>query len=218
MEKVYYRPYVTQEDKLRMEDELNKLNAAIKRKGIMNHWTLCMDCPYPSRGIVCWNENGDCLRTRVMAMDGRGDEVPHLSRINRINELIDPFRIYDFRNGSYAFLFRLSKLPSKMRILCQSGFNDFAEMHSEPIMIDERYTHGHPHEWRLVFDTAYREVPGFTCMDCDVVKDGFNYYSTDLALLEHLALSFLGICQNRTEFRRQVWRALRKLPQYRTEE
>ena len=75
MEKVYYRPYVTREDKLRMEEELNKLSAAHRRKGVLNHWTLCMDCPYPSKGFVCWSKKQECLRTRMMALDGRGDEV-----------------------------------------------------------------------------------------------------------------------------------------------
>lgn len=217
VEKVYYRPYVTREDKRRMEEELNKLSAAHRRKGVLNHWTLCMDCPYPSKGFVCWSKNQECLRTRMMALDGRGDEVYQLSRINRINEVIYPFQIYDFRNGTYGFILRLSLFPKRMRILCQSGFNDFAEERKEPVTVNERYTHGQPYEWRLVFDTAYREVPGFTFMECEVTKDGFNYYSTDLALLEQLGASFYGVCQNREDFRRQVRRVLSKLPRYRTE-
>lgn len=216
-EKVYYRPHVTRAEKLQMETELDKLSAWHQQKGIMHHWTLCMDCPYPNRGFVCWSKNRECLRTRMMVLDGRGDEVQQLSRINQINEIIYPFQIYDFRNGTYGFILRLSLFPKKMRTLCQSGFNDFAEDRKEAIASREGFTHGRPYEWRLVFDTAYREVPGFTFMECDVTQDGFRYYSTDLALLEQLSASFVGICQNREEFRRLVRRALSKLPQYRME-
>ena len=217
VEKVYYRPHVTQSQKKQMNEELRKLEELHRKKGIMNHWTLCVDCPYPNKGFVCWSKNRECLRTRMMVLDGHGDAVAQISRINGINEVIYPFQIYDFRNGSYALVIRLSSFPQKMRILCQSGFNDFAELQDEPIEVNDRYTHGSPMEWRLVFDTAFREVPGFTYMDSDVVRDGFNYYFTDLGLLEQLGASFYGICQNRAEFRRLVRRALRKLPKYRTE-
>ena len=217
VEKVYYRPHVTQAQKRQMNEELRKLEELHRKKGIMNHWTLCVDCPYPNKGFVCWSKNRECLRTRMMVLDGHGDAVAQISRINGINEVIYPFQIYDFRNGSYALVIRLSSFPQKMRILCQSGFNDFAELQEEPIEVNDRYTHGSPMEWRLVFDTAFREVPGFTYMDSDVIRDGFTYYSTDLGLLEQLGASFYGICQNRGEFRRLVRRALRKLPRYRTE-
>lgn len=218
MEKVYFKPYVTSGDKERMEKDLIRLTESRLRKQTMDRWELCTDCPYPARGFVCWSENQECLLTRMMVLDGREDEVKQITRLNRINEAIDPFRIYDFRNGTYAFVLRLSKFPPSMRISCQNSFNSFAEMHSEPVKINERYTHGNPHEWRLVFDSAYREVPGFTLMECDVTRDGFNYYSTDLTLLEQLGASFFDTCHSRTEFRRQVWRALRKLPKYRTTE
>ena len=116
MEKAYYRPYVTQAQKRQMSSELSKLAELHRKKGVMNHWTLCMDCPYPNKGFVCWSRNQECLRTRMMVLDGHGDEVEQISRVNGINEVIYPFQIYDFRNGSYALVIRLSSFPQKMRM------------------------------------------------------------------------------------------------------
>ena len=48
VEKVYYRPHVTQAQKRQMNVELTKLAELHRKKGVMNHWTLCMDCPYPN--------------------------------------------------------------------------------------------------------------------------------------------------------------------------
>ena len=94
-----------------MEKDLIRLTESRLRKQTMDRWELCADCPYPARGFVCWSENQECLLTRMMVLDGREDEVKQITRLNRINEAIDPFRIYDFRNGTYAFVLRLSKFP-----------------------------------------------------------------------------------------------------------
>ena len=93
VEKVYYRPHVTQAQKRQMNAELSKLAVLHRKKGVMNHWTLCVDCPYPNKGFVCWSRNRECLRTRMMVLDGHGDEVEQISRINGINEVICPFQI-----------------------------------------------------------------------------------------------------------------------------
>ena len=135
MEKVYFKPYVTSGDKERMEKDLIRLTESRLRKQTMDRWELCTDCPYPARGFVCWSENQECLLTRMMVLDGREDEVKQITRLNRINEAIDPFRIYDFRNGTYAFVLRLSKFPPSMRISCQNSFNSFAEMHTVTKMV-----------------------------------------------------------------------------------
>lgn len=48
----------------------------------------------------------------MMVLDRHGDEVEQIIRVNGINEVIDPFQIYDFRNGSYAIVLRRTGLDN----------------------------------------------------------------------------------------------------------
>ncbi|MBR1972461.1 MAG: hypothetical protein IKA16_03395 [Oscillospiraceae bacterium] len=32
---------------------------------------LCIGCPFPASGFICWGSGGDCLRSRYMKMQNR---------------------------------------------------------------------------------------------------------------------------------------------------
>ncbi len=37
----------------------------------------CEGCPYPAHGFVCWSEDGDCLRQRVLRIYQKKESVKY---------------------------------------------------------------------------------------------------------------------------------------------
>ena len=36
----------------------------------------CVDCPYPVHGFVCWNGEGECLRSQMRQLEFRNGKPP----------------------------------------------------------------------------------------------------------------------------------------------
>ncbi len=46
-----------------------------KPEAHINEW--CEGCPYPAHGFVCWSEDGDCLRQRVLRIYQKKESVKY---------------------------------------------------------------------------------------------------------------------------------------------
>lgn len=194
-----------------------KFNFQRSRKygiGELHHSPLCFDCPYANHGFVCWNNHGACLRAWVMAMDGRGDQIEKLWRINRINSRLMPFQVCDLGHGCYGMGFRRSFLDYRTQVRCQRAFDQFAEDHLEPVKRNGIHTHGKACEWSDLFQLACQNILGHTFVQVETVEDGFNCYSFNLEVMEQMAERFLEQCSSSGRFQQLVNQSLGSQPQY----
>lgn len=44
-------------------------------KPVCTRFPLCLDCPYPGHGFLCWGEEADCLRTRMRKRNERMEKT-----------------------------------------------------------------------------------------------------------------------------------------------
>lgn len=38
---------------------------AVEERPVCTQSELCVGCPYPTHGFICWSKDGDCIRTRM---------------------------------------------------------------------------------------------------------------------------------------------------------
>jgi hypothetical protein len=129
-------------------------------------------------------------------------------KIKEINAKIEPFYISRYDNGDFWLILPFTFLEGEYKNYRQEAFNKYAEANGEPVEADGLFTHGNGYEWEYIFKIAFKGVDGIENIDFDCEAGGFYAYSSDLSLMQRLAVEFKELCDDEPRFNELVSRAL----------
>jgi hypothetical protein len=129
-------------------------------------------------------------------------------KIKEINAKIEPFYISRYDNGDFWLILPFTFLEGEYKNYRQEAFNKYAEANGEPVEADGLFTHGNGYEWEYIFKKAFKGVDGIENIDFDCEAGGFYAYSSDLSLMQRLAVEFKELCDDEPRFNELVSRAL----------